>query len=254
MTTSGKLLAVVWLYQLEILGGFEPRLDLNSQVRICGDEENRTLNPRLAKAVLCQLSYVPERPGHLQPTGSAQQDYRVGPGYPPAVEGLPVASSQSAASAAAAWRRRCTRNAMAPPTARSSRIFFICTIHRETASTNGSTVAQRAVRRDGTRGPPASCEDAEHTEVWAGDGRSRRGGPPPTDPAPAELGFSTAPESERRTANRRCTAMQPATKVGRGPGSHDRRPLAPDAIATNTNPSDWRRTASRPTVGGPRRT
>ncbi len=25
-----------------------------------GDEENRTLNPRLAKAVLCQLSYVPE--------------------------------------------------------------------------------------------------------------------------------------------------------------------------------------------------
>ena len=24
-----------------------------------GDEENRTLNPRLAKAVLCQLSYVP---------------------------------------------------------------------------------------------------------------------------------------------------------------------------------------------------
>ena len=60
MTTSAKLLAVVWLYQLEILGGFEPRLDLNSQVRICGDEENRTLNPRLAKAVLCQLSYVPE--------------------------------------------------------------------------------------------------------------------------------------------------------------------------------------------------
>ena len=25
-----------------------------------GDEGNRTLNPRLAKAVLCQLSYVPE--------------------------------------------------------------------------------------------------------------------------------------------------------------------------------------------------
>ena len=24
-----------------------------------GDEGNRTLNPRLAKAVLCQLSYVP---------------------------------------------------------------------------------------------------------------------------------------------------------------------------------------------------
>ena len=33
--------------------------DLFSQVRTCGDEENRTLNPRLAKAVLCQLSYVP---------------------------------------------------------------------------------------------------------------------------------------------------------------------------------------------------
>ncbi len=26
----------------------------------CGDEGNRTPNPRLAKAVLCQLSYVPE--------------------------------------------------------------------------------------------------------------------------------------------------------------------------------------------------
>jgi hypothetical protein len=25
----------------------------------CGDEGNRTPNPRLAKAVLCQLSYVP---------------------------------------------------------------------------------------------------------------------------------------------------------------------------------------------------
>ena len=33
------------------------------QVRPCGDEENRTLNPRLAKAVLCQLSYVPLRSG-----------------------------------------------------------------------------------------------------------------------------------------------------------------------------------------------
>ena len=27
-----------------------------------GDEGNRTLNPRLAKAVLCQLSYVPGSP------------------------------------------------------------------------------------------------------------------------------------------------------------------------------------------------
>ena len=27
-----------------------------------GDEETRTPNPRLAKAVLCQLSYVPQRP------------------------------------------------------------------------------------------------------------------------------------------------------------------------------------------------
>src|SRR5690349_14248656 len=31
-----------------------------SQVTVGGDEGNRTLNPRLAKAVLCQLSYVPE--------------------------------------------------------------------------------------------------------------------------------------------------------------------------------------------------
>ena len=35
-----------------------------SQVRSGGDEETRTPNPRLAKAVLCQLSYVPERAAH----------------------------------------------------------------------------------------------------------------------------------------------------------------------------------------------
>jgi hypothetical protein len=30
---------------------------------MCGDEGTRTLNPCLAKAVLCQLSYVPESVG-----------------------------------------------------------------------------------------------------------------------------------------------------------------------------------------------
>ena len=40
------------------------------QVRTCGDEENRTLNPRLAKAVLCQLSYVPWRSGSASKRGT----------------------------------------------------------------------------------------------------------------------------------------------------------------------------------------
>ena len=40
------------------------------QVRPCGDEENRTLNPRLAKAVLCQLSYVPWRSGSAARRGA----------------------------------------------------------------------------------------------------------------------------------------------------------------------------------------
>ena len=40
------------------------------QVRPCGDEENRTLNPRLAKAVLCQLSYVPWRSGSASERGT----------------------------------------------------------------------------------------------------------------------------------------------------------------------------------------
>ena len=35
-----------------------------------GDEENRTLNPRLAKAVLCQLSYVPWRSGSATKRGT----------------------------------------------------------------------------------------------------------------------------------------------------------------------------------------
>ena len=57
-------LATVWqqLSQIVITNmGYE---NLFPQVRTCGDEENRTLNPRLAKAVLCQLSYVPWRTGH----------------------------------------------------------------------------------------------------------------------------------------------------------------------------------------------
>ena len=37
-----------------------PELQASPQVRSGGDEETRTPNPRLAKAVLCQLSYVPE--------------------------------------------------------------------------------------------------------------------------------------------------------------------------------------------------
>ena len=68
MTTSGKLLAVVRLYQPEIVADREPYCDQTPQVKPCGDEENRTLNPRLAKAVLCQLSYVPERTGPADPS------------------------------------------------------------------------------------------------------------------------------------------------------------------------------------------
>ena len=60
MTTPGMPVAVVRLYQPEIAAELVLRRDRKPQVRPCGDEENRTLNPRLAKAVLCQLSYVPE--------------------------------------------------------------------------------------------------------------------------------------------------------------------------------------------------
>src|SRR5664279_5149603 len=75
------------------------------------------------------------RPLAARPTqaGRTTKNYRDGPGYPPAVDGLPVASSHSAASAAAACRRRCTSTATPPATARSNRILFICTIHWETA-------------------------------------------------------------------------------------------------------------------------
>ena len=79
-----------------------------------GDEGNRTPNPRLAKAVLCQLSYVPEQPGRC--TGPATtQGQRV----------VPVASSQSAASAAAASRRFLTMAAAPPTRAMSSSSFFM---------------------------------------------------------------------------------------------------------------------------------
>ena len=70
MTTPGKHLAVVRLYQPEIAGGLGSSCDPKPQVRPCGDEENRTLNPRLAKAVLCQLSYVPWRTGSAARRGA----------------------------------------------------------------------------------------------------------------------------------------------------------------------------------------
>ena len=59
MTRQEVALAVVRLYQPETGAGVNQLVDRKPQVRPCGDEENRTLNPRLAKAVLCQLSYVP---------------------------------------------------------------------------------------------------------------------------------------------------------------------------------------------------
>ena len=59
MTTQEVPLAVLRLYQHQVGTGSKQVADRKPQVRPCGDEENRTLNPRLAKAVLCQLSYVP---------------------------------------------------------------------------------------------------------------------------------------------------------------------------------------------------
>src|SRR5664279_684407 len=56
---GNEVLATVWLHSgAKIAPGCTPERK-KPQVRPCGDEENRTLNPRLAKAVLCQLSYVP---------------------------------------------------------------------------------------------------------------------------------------------------------------------------------------------------
>jgi hypothetical protein len=55
-------LATVWQQLRQIVTTKKGYANLFPQVRTCGDEENRTLNPRLAKAVLCQLSYVPWQP------------------------------------------------------------------------------------------------------------------------------------------------------------------------------------------------
>ena len=50
----------------------EPRVTTSRRHHIGGDEGNRTPNPRLAKAVLCQLSYVPGGPSlSLRPAGAA---------------------------------------------------------------------------------------------------------------------------------------------------------------------------------------
>jgi hypothetical protein len=52
-------LAVVRLYLTGQNVRFKPLHVEKPQFKYCGDEGNRTPNPRLAKAVLCQLSYVP---------------------------------------------------------------------------------------------------------------------------------------------------------------------------------------------------
>jgi hypothetical protein len=57
------VLATVWLQSALTTTAITATIEMKPQVRPCGDEENRTLNPRLAKAVLCQLSYVPWRSG-----------------------------------------------------------------------------------------------------------------------------------------------------------------------------------------------
>ena len=63
-------LATDWQHLSDLVLTNERGGNLYSQVRTCGDEENRTLNPRLAKAVLCQLSYVPWRTGSAARRGA----------------------------------------------------------------------------------------------------------------------------------------------------------------------------------------
>jgi hypothetical protein len=92
-----------------------------------GDEGNRTPNPCLAKAVLCQLSYVPGWDTWM----GGPLVLRGGPpprlsGYLAAAPLLPagaVASRHRSASAFAERLRRTTRK-MAPATAASPRSFF----------------------------------------------------------------------------------------------------------------------------------
>ena len=63
-------LATVWQQLSQIVITNKGGGNLFPQVRPRGDEENRTLNPRLAKAVLCQLSYVPWRTGSAARRGA----------------------------------------------------------------------------------------------------------------------------------------------------------------------------------------
>src|SRR4029450_3729454 len=92
-----------------------------------GDEETRTPNPRLAKAVLCQLSYVPAAARDTTSVaGSAARGYVVSGAGPGAGAGCEVltASCHSAASADAAFLRRFTTYRPAPAAAASSKSFF----------------------------------------------------------------------------------------------------------------------------------
>ena len=63
-------------------GGFRfastPQTTLRSVELNTGDEQTRTANPRVANAVLSQLSYVPESIGVLNPKSGVQVN---GPGW-----------------------------------------------------------------------------------------------------------------------------------------------------------------------------
>jgi len=51
VTSPGMPLAVVRLYQHKAGAGLNQLVNRKTQVRPCGDEENRTLNPRLANSI-----------------------------------------------------------------------------------------------------------------------------------------------------------------------------------------------------------
>ena len=90
-----------------------------------GDEENRTPNPRLAKAVLCQLSYVPAAARDITSVaGSAAGGYVVSGAGPGAGCEVLTASCHSSASADAAFLRRFMTTRAAPAAAASSNSFF----------------------------------------------------------------------------------------------------------------------------------
>ncbi|CRK60723.1 hypothetical protein [Alloactinosynnema sp. L-07] len=144
-----------------------PRSPWTRAPRARGDEGNRTPNPCLAKAVLCQLSYVPD-PARCHRAGWSQAFLT------PLLAAGVVASRHRSASAFAELLRRTTRRTP-PAIAASARSFFTSYASLGTSGLPTPHQSATAAMLTSVQRPRRADAQARGTtgNVWVTSSRSR---------------------------------------------------------------------------------